>query len=134
MIFLDRSIPRSVAEALKLVRTGDTYWLEDRYPHNTPDEVWIPDAGAAGWLVVARDKKIRTRLWQRELVRRHGVGCFILNQKHDPTRWEYLKLLAKTLDEMERLHAATARPFLYLVDAAGAMRGFALVAPGVSDR
>src|SRR6185312_9396123 len=112
MIFLDRSIPKSVAEALKMVRTGDVMWLEDRYPHNAKDEEWIPDAGRAGWLVIARDKKIRTRSWQRELIRRHGVGCFIINQTtRDPTRWEYLKLLAKTLDEMERLHAERARPF-----------------------
>jgi hypothetical protein len=126
MIFLDRSIPKSVAEALKLVRTGDIRWLEDEFAHNTPDEVWIPDVAARGWLTISRDKKIRTRLRQRALVRDHGMGCFILQQKQDPTRWQYLKLLAANLDEWERVFASTPKPFMRLVDAAGTSRNFSL--------
>jgi hypothetical protein len=126
VIFFDRSIPKSVAEALKLVRTGDVRWLEDEFAHDTPDETWIPDIAKRGWLVVSRDKKIRTRLRQRALVKQHGLGCFILQQKQDPTRWQYLKLLAASLDEMERLHTNTPKPFIYLVDAHGVMRAFRL--------
>src|SRR3989304_4123874 len=99
MIFLDRSIPKSVAEALKLVRTGDIRWLEEEFAPNNPAEVWIPDVAARGGVAISRDKKIRTRLRQRALVRDHGMGCFILQQKQDPTRWQYLKLLAANLDE-----------------------------------
>jgi hypothetical protein len=126
MIFLDRSIPKSVAEALKMVRNDDVRWLEDEFPHDTPDEAWIPEVGRRGWVVVSRDKKIRTRLRQRALVKEHGLGCFILQQKQDPTRWQYLKLLAATLDEMERIHATQRKPFMYLVDANGALRDFVL--------
>ena len=122
MIFIDRSVPKSVAEALKLVRNDDVRWLEDIYPHDIRDELWLPDAGAIGWLVVSRDKKIRSRSWQRELVRRHGVGCFIINQKRDLTRWEYLKLFANCLDEMVRRFVATPRPFMRLVSLTYALR------------
>ena len=73
---------------------------------------------------VMRDKKIRTRLWQRELVKRYDVGCFILQQKHDPTRWEYLKLFAGCLDEMERLYSVTPRPFMFLIDSNRNFRQF----------
>ena len=34
MIFIDRSIPKGVADALKQVRS-DVVWLEDVFPHNT---------------------------------------------------------------------------------------------------
>ncbi|MCC6381641.1 MAG: hypothetical protein IT304_03985 [Dehalococcoidia bacterium] len=119
MIFLDRSIPRSVAEALKAVRPGEIRWLEDDSLHSTPDEVWIPEVARREWLAISRDKNIRRRSRQRELVFRHGLGCFILSQRHDPTRWQYLKLLAATLDEMERLFRHQPRPFMYLVDGAG---------------
>ena len=37
MIFIDRSIPRSVAEAFKKVR-ADIRWLEDEFPHDIRDE------------------------------------------------------------------------------------------------
>lgn len=126
MIFIDRSIPKSVASARKLVRHGDVAWLEDLYPHDVKDEVWIPEAGAHEYLAISRDKKIRTRPWQREMVKAHQVGCFILNQKRDPTRWEYLKLLAATLDEMELRFARTPRPFMVLVNHEGKFRDFPL--------
>lgn len=59
MIFIDRSVPKGVAEAIKKVRP-DVLWLEDRFPHDIPDEEWLPVAGREGWLVVLRDKKVRT--------------------------------------------------------------------------
>jgi hypothetical protein len=121
MIFVDRSIPKAVAEALKQVR-GDVLWFEDRFRHDTKDTDWLPVAGASDWLVIARDKKIRTRPGERRILTDHKVGCFIISQKKNPTRWEYLKLLCATLDEMETAYAETARPFIYKVTAAGALR------------
>lgn len=126
MIFLDRSIPKSVAEALKLVRSGDIVWLEDEFAHDTPDEVWIPAVAQRRWLVISRDKKIRSRPWQRQLIKQHGLGCFILGQKQDLTRWAYLKLLARCLDDVERLGNEVPRPFLFVIDSVGNFRRIAL--------
>jgi hypothetical protein len=121
VIFIDRSIPKGVATALKAVR-NDVRWLEDDFAHNTPDEDWLRDVAAWGWLVVSRDKKIRTRPRERQAIVDNGVGAFCLTQKDNPTRWEYLKLLCKTLDDMERTFATTAKPFLYGVDSHGEFR------------
>jgi len=44
---------------------------------------------------------------ERQAILDGRVGCFILTQGRDPTRWQYLKLLALTLDEMERVDART---------------------------
>ena len=41
MIFIDRSVPKGVAEAIKRVR-GDVLWLEDKFPD---DEVWLAAVG-----------------------------------------------------------------------------------------
>ena len=122
MIFVDRSIPKSVAEALKLVREDEVAWLEDYFNHRTPDEEWLEAAGREGWLVISRDKRIRTRPGERAALQQHGVGCFILGQTGNPTRWEYLKLLARTLDEMVQRFEETPRPFIYVVNSAGSMR------------
>lgn len=121
MIFIDRSIPKSVADALKLVRP-DLMWIEDKYNHRTKDEVWLPDIGAKQWLLISRDKHIRTRPGERQAIRDNGIGCFILNQKRNPTRWEYLKLLCLTLDGMEERFAGTGRPFIFTVDSRGGFR------------
>lgn len=126
MIFLDRSIPRSVADSLKAVRRNDVVWLEDYFPHNVPDEEWIPEVGRRGWIAVVRDKKIRARRWRRDLVSQHGLGCVIVNQKRDPTLWEYYKLFGQTLDEVERLDATAPRPYMLLVTNRWSLRTFPL--------
>ena len=59
MIFIDRSIPKGVAEALKKVR-DDVLWFADRFPHDAKDTTWLPVAGATDCLVIVCDKKIRT--------------------------------------------------------------------------
>lgn len=118
MIFIDRSIPKGVASALKAVRS-DIFWLEDKFPHNTKEVEWLPVAGANDWLVILRDKKVRTRPGERAAIIKHSVGCFIIHQKKNLTRWEYLKLLVKTLDKMEDCFATTPRPFIYKVDSVG---------------
>ena len=118
MIFIDRSIPRGVARALQAVR-DDVIWLEDRFPHDVKDPVWLREAGTNDWLVISRDNRIRTRPGERRTIIENGVGCFCLTQKQPLTRWEYLKLLAATLDEMEVLFAATPRPFIFGVSRSG---------------
>jgi len=121
MIFIDRSIPKPVAEALKLVR-DDVRWLEDEFAHDTPDALWLTEIGARGWLVVCRDKRIRTRPGERQAIIDGQVGCFCLTQKQPLTRWQYLKLLALTLDEMGQMFERTPRPFIYGVGGTGQLR------------
>jgi hypothetical protein len=121
MIFIDRSIPKGVADALKAVR-DDVRWLEDVFPHDAKETVWLKDVGTWGWLVICRDKHIRTRPGERRALTENRVGCFVLTQRDNPKRWDYLKLLAKTLDEMERIFATTERPFLYGVGREGGFK------------
>lgn len=121
MIFIDRSIPKSVAVALKQVR-DDVRWLEDEFSHDVRDDIWLRHAGEHGWLVITRDKYIRRRQGERDAIVRYAVGGFCLTQGRDSTRWGYLKLIVGTLDEMESRFEGTERPFLFGVNAAGAFR------------
>ena len=117
MIFIDRSIAPGVANALMCVR-DDVEWLEPRFPHDTPDEVWLAEAGLQGWVAVSRDKKIRTRPRARQAIHDNGTGCFILAHKRNLAPWDVLKIIVPTLDEMERRFAETPRPFIYTIDSA----------------
>lgn len=121
MIFFDRSIPRSVADALARVRR-DVMWLEPTFPHDTPDVVWLAEAGARAWIVVTRDARIRTRPAERAALEANGVGVFVLSQRRPLTRWDVLKVVVANLDEIERLDRATGRPYLYVVSRAAGIR------------
>jgi hypothetical protein len=121
VIFIDRSIPKGVATALKAVR-DDVKWLEDEFTHSTPDEDWLRDVAQRGWVVVSRDKKIRTRPRERQAIVDSGAGVFCLTQNDNPTRWKYLQLLCLTLDQMEFVFTTTSKPFLFGVDRTGGLR------------
>lgn len=112
-----------MADALKAVR-DDVRWLEDEFAHNTKDPIWLRECGARGWLVVCRAKRIRYRHLEIQAILEHSVGCFVLVQRKAPTKWEYLKLLTKTLDEMERLFGQTERPFIFAVNRDGIIARF----------
>lgn len=101
-----------------LVR-DDVMWLEPRFRHDTPDPVWLREAGLNDWLVVTRDKKIRTRPGERRAIEQNNVGCFIVAQKRALSPWDYLKLLALTLEEMERRFAVETRPFIFNIGSTG---------------
>jgi hypothetical protein len=124
MIFIDCSVPRSVAEAVREIR-GDVRWLGDLFPLDTPDTRWLREAGENGWLVITHDRKVRTRPGEREAIMRHGVGCFILTYKQDLKKQEILDLILRTLDEMERRFEETPRPFIYTVSKSGEFREYA---------
>jgi hypothetical protein len=121
MIFIDRSIPRSVAEALKLVR-ADVRWLEDEFPHDVKDADWLREAGRREWLVIGRDRRIRHRTAEKRAILDYRVGYFCIAQDANPTRWEYLRLIVGTLDQMEHLFATVERPFIYGIYRDGAFR------------
>ncbi len=120
MIFIDRSLPKSIARALQLVR-NDVKWLEDVYTHDTKDPVWLKDAGDQGWLVIMRDKRILTRPGERAALLDNNVGAFYLTHTGNPNRWEILKLIVGALDEMEEVFASEDRPFLYGLDRNGTL-------------
>jgi hypothetical protein len=123
MIFIDRSVPRSIARALQLVRP-DVYWLEDVwiFHKGTKESEWLPAVGQAGWLVVSRDKKILSRPAERQAITDGAVGAFIFTQKADPTKWEYLKMLARNLDDMERIFEEEQRPFIWKIQQGGNLK------------
>ncbi len=129
MIFIDRSVPRGVADAVKRVREG-VLWLEDEFPHDVPDQEWLAAAGEKGWLVITHDRKVRTRPGERRAIMEHGVGCFILTYKQDLRKEEIVALIAENLEEMERRFEETPRPFIYTVSKNGQFREYARRADG----
>ncbi len=116
MILIDKSISPRVARAICQVRP-DVRSGADIYPIFTEDLIWLMEAGINAWLVIVRDKKIATRPAERQAINDHHVGAFIVGQKKDPTRWEYMRIIVSKLDEMEALFASTPRPFIFKLDA-----------------
>ncbi len=121
MIFIDRSIPRYSAEEFRRISGAPVIYLDERFPRATPDREWLEEAGKEGWLVISRDKRIRHRPGEIAAIKANRVGCFILGQRKTPTREEYVRVLADSIDEMQALFAETPRPFIFVLNAAGGL-------------
>ena len=118
MIFIDRSLPRSIVRSLQQVR-DDVQWLDDVFDQGASDTDWLKDVGAWGWLVITRDKKILTRPGEKAAIIDHKVGAFYLTHTDNPTRWQILKAVVGALDEMIQIFESEERPFLYGLDRHG---------------
>lgn len=114
MIFIDASVPRSVADQVKKMRP-DACWLADLFSPNTKDTEWLQKAGEEGWLVITHDKKIKTRPGERRAIIEHGVGCFILAYRGNLKKPEIAEIVLGALEDMEDLFEKTARPFIYTI-------------------
>jgi hypothetical protein len=118
VIFIDRSLPRSIARALQEVR-DDVRWLDDVFEPSASDTEWLTNVGAWGWLVITRDKKILTRPGEKAALIEHKVGAFYLTHTDNPTRWQILKVIVRALDDMVETFDREQRPFLYGLDRNG---------------
>ena len=114
MIFIDASIPRTVADELKKVR-DDVVFKHDIFLPGTDDPIWLRKVGIEGWLSITHDGRIRTRPGERAAIMENGVGCFILTYRQDLQKPEIVRMVFDYLPEMERRFSSTPRPFIYTV-------------------
>ena len=77
-------------------------------PLGTPDAAWLPIVGAIGLVVISRDKRIRSRPAEAELVVTAGIRGFVLTSAGDLSTWDTLTLLVRQWHALER-HLAEHR-------------------------
>ena len=97
----------------------DVQHLRDAFPENTKDVVWIPQVAESGWVLVTRDKRIRTRPLEAEALARAGLSAFFFVQKRDPDLWGWVQLLVRRWREMNELAERERKPFLFAIPERG---------------
>lgn len=120
--FLDADIPLAVRRSIAQCRTDTLYagGPGDAPPTNTPDEVWLPLAGANDWTVISRDQRIRYKPAEKAAVIDNGVRMFVLSSAGNMTRWDALTLITAS---WARIEAVTdPGPYIYYVTRSGISR------------
>ena len=123
MIFVNGSIPQSVADELRRIGKDARAKIE-LFPADTKDPVWLRAVGVNGWLGITRDAKIRTRPAERQAIMEHSAGCFILTYRNDLKRAAIVQLVLDNIEEMEEKFRTTPRPFIYTVTGAGEFKQY----------
>ena len=114
IFYLDASIQKAVRTGIAGVRDDVMYAGGPNAPdESTRDEVWLPIAGDEDWVVIMRDKHIRTRPGESQALRDAGVRAFCLTHAGNSTRWEVLQLLATRWRRIEAVAGSVAGPYIY---------------------
>ena len=119
--FLDADL-LGVAKPLALVRPDLIYPGHDRCPSirpDTKDAVWLSEAGAHRWVVLRRDKHIRSRPGERRALLEHGLRTFCLTGAGNASKWDVLSLLVVNWSEIERIAREKPGPYIYSVTRRG---------------
>jgi len=123
--FLDRSLGSlKVAKALR-----DAHQLvvihDDVFPQDAQDTTWLPEVGRRGWVVLTKDRHIRTRRNEVAELMAAGLAVFVIT-KADMSGDEMALAFAIALPAMLRMVARKPRPFVARVSAAGELEMLAL--------
>jgi PIN like domain len=120
--FIDENLLK-VGRALAQVRVDVVYPGHPKLPQiprRTLDDQWLPIVGQAGWVVITRDRRIRSRPVQRERFEAHNVRAFCITGKTEMTDWAKLSLLVRQWPAMESQVEALAKgPWMCSVTGAG---------------
>lgn len=80
----------------------------------TDDVDWIPEASSRGWIVVGRDKKIRSRPAEWAVFAAYPLRMLVLTTVGNLDVWEQLRVFVARWDRIEEL-LTTPEPWVYAV-------------------
>lgn len=101
--YADESI-LGVGKALSIARRDlvhPGHALVPALPLGILDPEWIPVVGQMDLVVIARDRRIRTKPGELQLLHQHRLRVFWIAGKRDLSTWDNLKLLVNRWDDLE---------------------------------
>ena len=117
-LFLDESLD-SESLAAALVDSGVLVVRgSKRFARGTPDEVWLPECGRNGWIVLTRDQRIRYRVLERHALREACVKAFVFTGGN-VSLGDTVKILIGALAAIQKTARTEAPPFIYHIGASG---------------
>lgn len=114
VFFVDRSLGRIVVPAALRAAGATVVVHDDVFGADTPDEVWLEQAGGQGWIVLTQDQQIRYRATELQALLAAGVIAFVVVAT-GANGAELGALLVRALRRMRAIAAAEARPAVYVV-------------------
>lgn len=92
--------------------------LNQHFPQNTPDDVWLKEVGKRHWVVLTRDKHIRRRPNELQAFRDNGVIAFVLTAG-DASAADTAALVCGIYPKLIRKAQATKPPAMFSITLKG---------------
>lgn len=111
--YVDDCLGKTVANALRTA--GARIEVHDAwFPRGEPDEKWIPDVSARGWVILTKDKNLRRTRGERESVLTANARVFTLHSGNLRGA-DMAALFVRHLADMEQVASGLAPPFVAVV-------------------
>ena len=89
-------------------------------PRGSLDTEWIPAVAKRGLIVIARDKKLRTKPVEIQTLMEAGLRVFNIGGKRDQSTWEWLGRVVRFWPRMEEIIATRGEgPWIYMINETG---------------
>jgi hypothetical protein len=86
-------------------------------PRGALDTEWIPAVAARDLVVITRDKKLRTKPVEIQMLWNHGLRVFNIGGKADQSTWEWLTRLVRFWPRMVTIiDQRGAGPWIYMLN------------------
>lgn len=95
--------------------------LDDIFTDSTKDRVWLKKAGEKGWLVITKDKRIRHRKAEFEMVIKHKVKMFTLTSGN-LTGDEMAEVIIKAIPKIHKFLQKNLPPFIATIAKSGSIK------------
>ncbi|WP_433012489.1 hypothetical protein [Kribbella sp. CA-294648] len=79
------------------------YSAIEEIPRGTPDLTWMPIVGERGWIILTRDRRIRTRPAEQLAYWEHGLRSVWIGGKQDHTSMELAEIFLQHEERLRRL-------------------------------
>lgn len=113
-----KAVPETLRKALK---SGEKlHHLEDFYLHDVKDDVWIPEIGAKGWVILTKDARLQYRPNEQAALLAAETAVFVYtngNTTSDRTAQAMLTALPSIREAVRRCQV----PLLARVNQSGAV-------------
>lgn len=109
-----------LGKALAAVRDDIVHPGHTRCPiaRGALDPKWLPVVGEHDWLLISRDKRLRTKPVEKLKLIDAGIRAIVLTGSGNMSRWDQLRLVMRFWDQIEDLTTQSG-PFVRSLTARG---------------
>jgi hypothetical protein len=110
--YIDESIDSKILVAAMTKAGAQVQRISALVPPGSPDEIWLKICGEQGWTALMRDKRIRSRVLEKQALKDFSVGAFTFSGGQ-ATGQQMADRIVGLLAEMNQRALLTPRPFLF---------------------
>ena len=121
VFFVDRSVGGVIVPTALRAAGATVITHDERFPENTPDSVWLAQAGANAWVVITRDSRLRYKPNEKEALIGSGALVFVLTAD-GLTGQQHAELAVRALPRMLKIARSHGRPAIFSINSSGVPR------------